>query len=151
MTMKYVTSFLTETRLTVSPSAPVSLLHTSRIARSEIAASGKCVFSVAEDTSGEWIWESLFHPPRKLGINDIEGQRVLQIAVILRNLSFEEGNVKLLAANRTCLRFLLLSAHSHFISLRQLGLDTLGNIAAEVSMWHFLAMAFVFRHIYFQI
>lgn len=82
--------------------------------------------------SEEWIWESLFHPPRKLGINDIEGQRVLQIAVILRNLSFEEGNVKLLASNRTCLRFLLLSAHSHFISLRQLGLDTLGNIAAEV-------------------
>ncbi|XP_036865393.2 AT-rich interactive domain-containing protein 2 isoform X1 [Manis javanica] len=85
-----------------------------------------------EGTPGEWIWESLFHPPRKLGINDIEGQRVLQIAVILRNLSFEEGNVKLLAANRTCLRFLLLSAHSHFISLRQLGLDTLGNIAAEL-------------------
>ncbi|XP_028905625.1 AT-rich interactive domain-containing protein 2 isoform X2 [Ornithorhynchus anatinus] len=85
-----------------------------------------------EGTSQEWIWESLFHPPRKLGINDIEGQRVLQIAVILRNLSFEEGNVKLLAANRTCLRFLLLSAHSHFISLRQLGLDTLGNIAAEL-------------------
>ncbi|XP_029423286.1 AT-rich interactive domain-containing protein 2 isoform X2 [Nannospalax galili] len=85
-----------------------------------------------EDPSEEWIWESLFHPPRKLGINDVEGQRVLQIAVILRNLSFEEGNVKLLAANRTCLRFLLLSAHSHFISLRQLGLDTLGNIAAEL-------------------
>ncbi|XP_060100932.1 AT-rich interactive domain-containing protein 2 isoform X1 [Heteronotia binoei] len=87
----------------------------------------------SQDTQSEdWIWESLFHPPRKLGINDIEGQRVLQIAVILRNLSFEEGNVKLLAANRTCLRFLLLSAHSHFISLRQLGLDTLGNIAAEL-------------------
>nr|XP_047921779.1 AT-rich interactive domain-containing protein 2 isoform X2 [Anser cygnoides] len=85
-----------------------------------------------EIPSEDWIWESLFHPPRKLGINDIEGQRVLQIAVILRNLSFEEGNVKLLAANRTCLRFLLLSAHSHFISLRQLGLDTLGNIAAEL-------------------
>ncbi|XP_036155984.1 AT-rich interactive domain-containing protein 2-like isoform X4 [Myotis myotis] len=28
-----------------------------------------------EGASGEWIWESLFHPPRKLGINDIEGQR----------------------------------------------------------------------------
>ncbi|XP_070611677.1 AT-rich interactive domain-containing protein 2 isoform X2 [Erythrolamprus reginae] len=87
----------------------------------------------SQDTvSEDWIWVSLFHPPRKLGINDIEGQRVLQIAVILRNLSFEEGNVKLLAANRTCLRFLLLSSHSHFISLRQLGLDTLGNIAAEL-------------------
>ncbi|OCT88960.1 AT-rich interactive domain-containing protein 2 isoform X2 [Xenopus laevis] len=87
-----------------------------------------------EGSSPESLWGSLFHPPRKLGINDIEGQRVLQIAVILRNLSFEESNVKLLAANRTCLRFLLLSAHSHFISLRQLGLDTLGNIAAELQL-----------------
>ncbi|XP_053572712.1 AT-rich interactive domain-containing protein 2 [Bombina bombina] len=87
-----------------------------------------------ESTNQESLWGSLFHPPRKLGINDIEGQRVLQIAVILRNLSFEESNVKLLAANRTCLRFLLLSAHSHFISLRQLGLDTLGNIAAELQL-----------------
>ncbi|XP_075713146.1 AT-rich interactive domain-containing protein 2 [Rhinoderma darwinii] len=87
-----------------------------------------------EGSSTGSLWDSLFHPPRKLGINDIEGQRVLQIAVILRNLSFEESNVKLLAANRTCLRFLLLSAHSHFISLRQLGLDTLGNIAAELQL-----------------
>ncbi|XP_043824798.1 LOW QUALITY PROTEIN: AT-rich interactive domain-containing protein 2 [Dromiciops gliroides] len=85
-----------------------------------------------ENTSGEWIWESLFHPPRKLGINDIEGQRVLQIAVILRNLFFEEGNVNFLAAQSYLSSFLLLSAHSHFISLRQLGLDTLGNIAAEL-------------------
>ncbi|KAG2460278.1 ARID2 protein, partial [Polypterus senegalus] len=82
-------------------------------------------------TSKDTGWDSLFHPPRNVGINDIEGQRVLQIAVILRNLSFEEGNVKLLAANRTCLRFLLLCAHCNFISLRQLGLDTLGNVAAE--------------------
>ncbi|KAM4749702.1 AT-rich interactive domain-containing protein 2 [Rhinophrynus dorsalis] len=87
-----------------------------------------------EGSSPESLWDCLFHPPRKLGINDIEGQRVLQIAVILRNLSFEESNVKLLAANRTCLRFLLLSAHSHYISLRQLGLDTLGNIAAELQL-----------------
>lgn len=62
----------------------------------------------------------------------MEAQRVLQIAVILRNLSFEEANVKLLAANRTCLRFLLLCAHCNLISVRQLGLDTLGNVAAEV-------------------
>lgn len=62
----------------------------------------------------------------------MEAQRVLQIAVILRNLSFEEANVKLLAANRTCLRFLLLCSHCNLISLRQLGLDTLGNVAAEV-------------------
>lgn len=79
-------------------------------------------------------WQSLFHPPRSPGISDMESQRVLQVAVILRNLSFEESNVKLLAANRTCLRFLLLCAHCSLVSLRQLGLDTLGNVAAELCL-----------------
>lgn len=79
-------------------------------------------------------WDALLHPPRDLGISDMEGQRVLQVAVILRNLSFEEANVKLLAANRTCLRFLLLCAHCNFISLRQMGLDTLGNVAGELQL-----------------
>ncbi|XP_069760234.1 AT-rich interactive domain-containing protein 2 [Narcine bancroftii] len=77
---------------------------------------------------------SLFHPSDKLSINDVEGQRVLQIAVILRNLSFEEGNVKLLAAHRTCIRFLLLCSHCQYASLKQLGLDTLGNVAAELQL-----------------
>ncbi|KAF1372562.1 hypothetical protein PFLUV_G00266780 [Perca fluviatilis] len=91
--------------------------------------------SPAQDgMSCEGRWQSLFHPPRNLGISDMEAQRVLQIAVILRNLSFEEANVKLLAANRTCLRFLLLCAHCNLISLRQLGLDTLGNVAAELQL-----------------
>ncbi|CDQ75499.1 unnamed protein product [Oncorhynchus mykiss] len=89
---------------------------------------------VTDTTSGDERWGALFHPPRNLGIGDVEGQRVLQVGVILRNLSFEEANVKLLAANRTCLRFLLLCAHCHFISLRQLGLDTLGNVAAELQL-----------------
>ncbi|XP_010890936.2 AT-rich interactive domain-containing protein 2 isoform X1 [Esox lucius] len=87
-----------------------------------------------DGTTGDEHWGSLFHPPRNLGIGDIEGQRVQQVGVILRNLSFEEANVKLLAANRTCLRFLLLCAHCHFISLRQLGLDTLGNVAGELQL-----------------
>ncbi|KAI4803321.1 hypothetical protein KUCAC02_006872 [Chaenocephalus aceratus] len=87
-----------------------------------------------EGTSCEGRWQSLFHPPRNSGISDMEAQRVLQIAVILRNLSFDEANVKLLAANRTCLRFLLLCAHCNLISLRQLGLDTLGNVAAELQL-----------------
>ncbi|KAM9772260.1 AT-rich interactive domain-containing protein 2 [Syngnathus typhle] len=91
--------------------------------------------STAQDgTSVAERWQSLFHPPRNLGISDMEAQRVLQVAVILRNLSFEEANVKLLAANRTCLRFLLLCAHCNLISLRQLGLDTLGNVAAELQL-----------------
>uniref|UniRef100_A0A1A7Y9X5 AT rich interactive domain 2 (ARID, RFX-like) n=1 Tax=Iconisemion striatum TaxID=60296 RepID=A0A1A7Y9X5_9TELE len=90
--------------------------------------------SAQDGTSCEKHWQSLFHPPRNPGISDMEAQRVLQIAVILRNLSFEEANVKLLAANRTCLRFLLLCAHCNLISLRQLGLDTLGNVAAELQL-----------------
>ncbi|XP_069556259.1 AT-rich interactive domain-containing protein 2 [Brachyistius frenatus] len=91
--------------------------------------------SPAQDgRSCEERWQSLFHPPRNSGISDMEAQRVLQIATILRNLSFEEANVKLLAANRTCLRFLLLCAHCNLISLRQLGLDTLGNVAAELQL-----------------
>ncbi|XP_077356107.1 AT-rich interactive domain-containing protein 2 [Festucalex cinctus] len=90
--------------------------------------------TVQDGTSVAERWQSLFHPPRNLGISDMEAQRVLQVAVILRNLSFEEANVKLLAANRTCLRFLLLCAHCNLISLRQLGLDTLGNVAAELQL-----------------
>ncbi|XP_054656691.1 AT-rich interactive domain-containing protein 2 [Dunckerocampus dactyliophorus] len=91
--------------------------------------------STAQDgTSVAERWQSLFHPPRNQGISDMEAQRVLQVAVILRNLSFEEANVKLLAANRTCLRFLLLCAHCNLIALRQLGLDTLGNVAAELQL-----------------
>ncbi|XP_012707079.2 AT-rich interactive domain-containing protein 2 [Fundulus heteroclitus] len=90
--------------------------------------------SAQDGTSREQHWQSLFHPPRNPGTSDMEAQRVLQIAVILRNLSFEEANVKLLAANRTCLRFLLLCAHCNLISLRQLGLDTLGNVAAELQL-----------------
>ncbi|XP_072915821.1 AT-rich interactive domain-containing protein 2 isoform X1 [Hemitrygon akajei] len=80
------------------------------------------------------VGKSLFHPSHKLGINDVEGQRVLQIAIILRNLSFEERNVKLLAAHRTCIRFLLLCSHCQYASLKQLGLDTLGNVAAELQL-----------------
>ncbi|KTF90880.1 hypothetical protein cypCar_00032322 [Cyprinus carpio] len=76
----------------------------------------------------------LFQPTRAVGIGDVEGQRVLQVAMILRNLSFEEANIKLLAANRTCLRFLLLCAHCTFVQLRQLGLDTLGNVAGELQL-----------------
>uniref|UniRef100_A0A7N8WN13 AT rich interactive domain 2 (ARID, RFX-like) n=1 Tax=Mastacembelus armatus TaxID=205130 RepID=A0A7N8WN13_9TELE len=92
------------------------------------------IWDKSNGTSCEEHWQSLFHPPRNPGISDMEAQRVLQIAVILRNLSFEEVNVKLLAANRTCLRFLLLCAHCNLISLRQLGLDTLGNVAAELQL-----------------
>lgn len=87
----------------------------------------------------------LFHPAREPGLGDVEGQRVLQVALILRNLSFEEANVRLLATNRTCLRFLLLCAHCTFVSLRQLGLDTLGNVAGEVRLGKSLFFVLQFK------
>ncbi|XP_051546959.1 AT-rich interactive domain-containing protein 2-like [Myxocyprinus asiaticus] len=98
----------------------------------DLISDRSCTTQNGFETRG--ICSSLFHPPRNVGIGDVEGQRVLQVAMILRNLSFEETNIKLLAANRTCLRFLLLCAHCTFIQLRQLGLDTLGNVAGELQL-----------------
>ncbi|XP_076330603.1 uncharacterized protein LOC143236196 [Tachypleus tridentatus] len=69
-----------------------------------------------------------------LGAYNLEGQRVLRILLILHNLSFEEHNISVLAANSDCIRMLLLCAHSKWSSLRQIALDTLGNIASQVSL-----------------
>lgn len=68
---------------------------------------------------------------RKLGLSDIEGQRILQIAIILRNLSFELSNKPIMAAHRTLYRFLLLCIHNSCSMLRQIGMDTLSNLADE--------------------
>jgi AT-rich interactive domain-containing protein 2 len=76
----------------------------------------------------------LFCLGRSFGTQDYVGQRVLQVATILRNLSFVEDNVVVLARNVPFLRFLLLCAGSRWNSLHQLGLDMLGNIAHEVLM-----------------
>ncbi|PNF32753.1 hypothetical protein B7P43_G04513 [Cryptotermes secundus] len=76
----------------------------------------------------------LFCLGRSFGTQDYVGQRVLQVATILRNLSFVEENVVVLARNVPFLRFLLLCAGSRWNSLHQLGLDMLGNVAHEVLM-----------------
>lgn len=76
----------------------------------------------------------LFCLGRSYGTQDYVGQRVLQVATILRNLSFGEENVVALARSGPFLRFLLLCAGSRWNSLHQLGLDMLGNVAHEVLM-----------------
>ncbi|XP_078000229.1 uncharacterized protein LOC144452899 [Glandiceps talaboti] len=76
--------------------------------------------------------EVLCRTSRTLGVNDTEGQRILQIAIILRNLSFEKHNIPVLSTNSQLFRFLLLCAHNSCSSLKQLGLDTLGNIASQI-------------------
>ncbi|KAL3266501.1 hypothetical protein HHI36_010671 [Cryptolaemus montrouzieri] len=75
--------------------------------------------------------KDLFCLERTLGTQDYLGQRVLQIATILRNLSFIEDNVPVLAKNRTFVRFILLCSSSKWNYLKNLGLDMLGNIAGE--------------------
>ncbi len=53
--------------------------------------------------------------------------------MILRNLSFEEENMAYLASNLLVFRFLMLCIHNKYWTLKQLGLDTFGNLALKVS------------------
>lgn len=74
----------------------------------------------------------LFASGRQSGTHESAGQRVLQIATIIRNLSFEEDNIPVLAGNLTCLRFCLLCAASEWCHLNQMGFDILGNVATDI-------------------
>ncbi|KRT80635.1 hypothetical protein AMK59_6340 [Oryctes borbonicus] len=75
--------------------------------------------------------KDIFCLGRSLGTRDYVGQRVLQVATILRNLTFIEENVPLLTKNRTFIRFMLLCLCSRWNQLQNLGLDMLGNVATE--------------------
>ncbi|XP_067676810.1 AT-rich interactive domain-containing protein 2-like isoform X2 [Haliotis asinina] len=71
---------------------------------------------------------------RDLGIYDKEGQRITQLAVLFRNLSFEQANQEYLAGHAVIFRFLMLCIHSSYGSLAQLALDTLGNVAGKMKL-----------------
>ena len=75
---------------------------------------------------------TIFASGRMGGTHEAAGQRVLQIATIIRNLSFEDDNVSVLAKNLTCLRFCLLCASSEWSNLNQMGFDILSNVASEI-------------------
>ncbi|XP_036155982.1 AT-rich interactive domain-containing protein 2-like isoform X2 [Myotis myotis] len=68
-----------------------------------------------EGASGEWIWESLFHPPRKLGINDIEGQRLL-----LDPVDFKTTHLMFHTVTKC------LMSRDRFLKMR--GMEILGNL-----------------------
>ncbi|XP_041969379.1 AT-rich interactive domain-containing protein 2 [Aricia agestis] len=97
---------------------------------------------IMDDMGGEvgledWVTEpseedQLFAPELPGGASCVYTQRVLQIASIVRSLSFHEENLQHLARNTTLIRFLLLCANCWVGSLRQSGLDTLGNVSAEL-------------------
>nr|CAD7262384.1 unnamed protein product [Timema shepardi] len=76
--------------------------------------------------------KELFCLGRTYGTQDYVGQRVLQIVTILRNLSFVEENMNVLASNVTFVRFVLLCARARWNNLHQAGLDMLGNISLDM-------------------
>lgn len=57
---------------------------------------------------------------------------LLQVAHILRNLTFSEESMQVMAKNTTFIRFLLLCCNSRWSSLHQIGLDMLGNVSPEL-------------------
>lgn len=71
---------------------------------------------------------------RGLGTHDYIGQRVHQIASILRNLSFIEENLPTLVRNRSFIRFLVMTANIRWGNLHHIGLDILGNVATEIDL-----------------
>lgn len=71
---------------------------------------------------------------RGLGTQDYIGQRIHQVASIIRNLSFFDENVSILATNQTLIRFLVLTANIRWNNLHMSALDVLGNIAAELEL-----------------
>lgn len=71
---------------------------------------------------------------RGLGTQDFVGQRILQVISIIRNLSFFDENLTVLAKNKTLIRFLIMASNVRWGSIHQQALDILGNIAPEVEL-----------------
>ncbi|XP_060530218.1 AT-rich interactive domain-containing protein 2 isoform X3 [Cylas formicarius] len=89
------------------------------------------VSSVTKKFKTDSADDELFCVRRTLGTQDYVGQRVLQIATILRNLCFIDENVPFLTRNRHFVRFALLCATSRWNNLKNLGMDMLGNVAVD--------------------
>ncbi|XP_073998819.1 brahma associated protein 170kD isoform X2 [Rhodnius prolixus] len=75
---------------------------------------------------------NLFCLGRSLGTNEYVGQRVTQIATILRNLSFTPENAPFMARDITFIRFAMLCCSSRWNGLSQMGWDMLSNIASDL-------------------
>ncbi|KAK2141802.1 hypothetical protein LSH36_1037g00060, partial [Paralvinella palmiformis] len=139
---KEIRKFLTPGCLQVSKSSPDSVGDDAMDGITEITEEQH-----NEDNDPDLA--NVFTLDRDLGIHDIEGQRVLQLAMIIRNLSFEKENMKILSKDVATFRFLMLCIHSKYNALRQLALDTLSNIALEMVLSPFTIpmIKLVFQHI----
>lgn len=78
--------------------------------------------------------DELFGLKRPLGTDDPYGQRVYQVALILRNLTFFEENMKVMGQDLTFLRFVLLCCATRWNCLHQIGFEMLGNIGPVVPL-----------------
>ncbi|XP_059620486.1 AT-rich interactive domain-containing protein 2 [Phlebotomus argentipes] len=87
-----------------------------------------------KDCSLEVAEMSFLSLGRGLGTHEYIGQRITQISTIIRNLSFIEDNVPVLARNRALVRFLVMSANIRWSNLHHMGLDILGNLALELEL-----------------
>ncbi|CAL8120253.1 unnamed protein product [Orchesella dallaii] len=87
------------------------------------------------DEAGDGPANSLpFTLARTQNTGDKVGQRISQIAHILRNLSFEQDNACIMAKNATLMRFLLVAANCSFGSLPQTSFDIIGNISSYIKL-----------------
>ena len=71
--------------------------------------------------------KELFCLGRSLGTQEYIGQRVQQIANIIRNLSFFESNHEILASSELLIRFIILCINSKWNTLHQNAFDILGK------------------------
>ncbi|XP_073979174.1 uncharacterized protein isoform X1 [Rhodnius prolixus] len=92
---------------------------------------------VNNNSNSDWYFDSidpgLFCLGRSFGTQDFVGQRIIQIANILRNLSFFEDNSSLMARDVTFIRFALLCVSSSWNDLPRAGWEMLGNVAEHLS------------------
>lgn len=92
---------------------------------------------VNNNSNNDWYFDSLdpglFCLGRTFGTQDFIGQRIIQIANILRNLSFFEENSSLMARDVTFIRFALLCVSSSWNDLPRAGWEMLGNVAEHLS------------------
>ncbi|XP_050443412.1 AT-rich interactive domain-containing protein 2 isoform X2 [Adelges cooleyi] len=78
--------------------------------------------------------DEIFGLKRPLGTDDPYGQRVYQVALILRNLTFFDENMKMMGQDLTFLRFVLLCCATRWNCLHQIGFEMLGNIGPVVPL-----------------
>lgn len=72
----------------------------------------------------------------QLGRLERIGFRVLQVLYVLRNLSFDDDNVSILANSCSCVRLLLLAVHCQWSSIASHARDTLSNVCSDISARH---------------